>query len=146
MQDMTLNFRGRVLVVDQDDWCREFLSSVFKLAGIEEFTLVATVAEALKVLEESGFDLVMTDTRIQDHHRLLDDLHHRDPNIRFIFMAHRHAPTQQFHYHEQVDIVFKPLSLDEIIRKIRNALHQKHLRQMEEEIRRLKQEAFRMLL
>jgi len=146
MQDMTLNFRGRVLVVDQDDWCREFLSSVFKLVGIEEFTLVATVAEALKVLEESGFDLVMTDTRIQDHHRLLDDLHHRDPNIRFIFMAHRHAPTQQFHYHEQVDIVFKPLSLDETIRKIRNAIHQKHLRQMEEEIRRLKQEAFRMLL
>ncbi len=146
MQDMTLNFRGRVLVVDQDDWCREFLSSVFKLAGIEEFTLVATVAEALKVLEESGFDLVMTDIRIQDHHRLLDDLRQRDPNIRFIFMAYQHAPTQQFHYHEQVDIVFKPLCLDEIIRKIRNAIHQKHLRQMEEEIRRLKQEAFRMLL
>jgi DNA-binding NtrC family response regulator len=45
-----------------------------------------------------------------------------------------------------VDIVYKPLNLDEIIRKIRHALHQKQLRRAEEELRRLKQEALRLFL
>ena len=36
--------------------------------------------------------------------------------------------------------------LDEITRKIRHAMHQKHLRQAEEELRRMKQEAFRIFL
>jgi hypothetical protein len=41
--------------------------------------------------------------------------------------------------------VVKPLCLDEIVRKIRDAIHQKNLRRAEEEIRRLKQTAFRIL-
>jgi len=45
-----------------------------------------------------------------------------------------------------VDIVYKPLCLDEIARKIRHAMHQKNLRQAEEELRRMKQEAFRIFL
>ena len=49
-------------------------------------------------------------------------------------------------YYEQVDIVYKPLSLDETVRKIRYALRQKQLRQAEEQIRRLKQEALRLFL
>jgi DNA-binding response OmpR family regulator len=45
-----------------------------------------------------------------------------------------------------VDIVFKPLSLDETVRKIRHALRQKQLHQAEEDFRRLKQEALRFFL
>jgi hypothetical protein len=47
---------------------------------------------------------------------------------------------------EQVDIVYKPLALDEIAGKIRHAIRQKQVRQAEEELRRLKQEALRMFL
>ena len=54
--------------------------------------------------------------------------------------------SNQFFYLEQVDIVYKPLILDEITRKIRHAMHQKNLRQAEEELRRMKQEAFRIFL
>ncbi|MDP1760942.1 MAG: hypothetical protein Q8L43_01835, partial [Deltaproteobacteria bacterium] len=59
---------------------------------------------------------------------------------------HQRNLSHQFFYLEQVDIVYKPLSLDEIARKIRHAMHQKNLRQAEEELRRMKQEAFRIFL
>lgn len=147
MRDMSCECRGRILVVDQDDWCREFLSSVFKLCGYEEFRLVSTAAEALKALEETAFDLIIADFNLAEQQRLLSDSRSRYPNIRFILMLHQHGPSQPYHLHylEQVDVVFKPLSLDDMVRKIRHAIHQKHLRQMEEEIRRLKQEALRLL-
>jgi hypothetical protein len=45
---------------------------------------------------------------------------------------------------EQVEVVIKPLSLDEIARKIRMAMLQKHRSQVEEDFRRLRQEAFRI--
>ena len=43
--------QARILVVDQEEWCREFLSSVIKLLGFEGFKLVNTVAEALAALD-----------------------------------------------------------------------------------------------
>lgn len=138
--------RGRILVVDQDDWCREFLSSVIKLLGFADFKLATSVAEALEALQESPFDLVITDLRLPEYHRLLDESRSRHPAVRFILMVQRRTPTYQLLYLEHTDIVFKPLSLDDIARKIRQALHQKHLRQVEEELRRLTQGTFRILV
>ena len=46
MQDQERGSQGRILVVDQEEWCRAFLASVIKLLGIEDFKLVNTVAEA----------------------------------------------------------------------------------------------------
>jgi DNA-binding NtrC family response regulator len=137
-------YRGRILVVDQEDWVREFLSSVIKLVG-QEFKLVTSVAEALEALKESAFDLVITDFKLPEHRRLLDDVRSRYPTTRFLIMVQQRVQTQHLMYLEQTDIVFKPLSLDEVVRKIRHAIHQKQLRQAEEEIRRLKQETFRIL-
>jgi DNA-binding NtrC family response regulator len=137
--------QGRILVVDQEEWCREFLASVIKLLGFEEATLVNTVPEALAALEESIFDLVITDHRQPDCQQLLENARLRHPATRFIVMLHQRT-TSQFFYLEQVDIVYKPLCLDEIARKIRHAMHQKTLRQSEEELRRLKQEALRLFL
>jgi hypothetical protein len=37
MQDQPRGSQARILVVDQEEWCRAFLSSVIKLLGIEEF-------------------------------------------------------------------------------------------------------------
>jgi len=138
--------QARILVVDQEEWCRAFLSSVIKLLGFEEFKLVNTVAEALAALDENSFDLVITDQRQPDYQRLLENARLRHPATRFIVMLHQRSITHQTFYLEQVDIVYKPLCLDEISRKIRHAIHQKHLRQVEEEIKRMKQEALRMFL
>ncbi|MHB9073623.1 MAG: response regulator [Desulfobaccales bacterium] len=138
--------QARILVVDQEEWCRAFLTSVIKLLGFEECTLVNTVAEALTALEENPFDLVITDQRQPDYQRLLENARLRHPGIRFIVMLQQRTAAHHTFYLEQVDIVYKPLSLDEISRKIRHAIHQKHLRQAEEEIKRMKQEALRMFL
>ena len=138
--------QGRILVVDQEEWCRAFLSSVIKLLGFEEFKLVDTVAEALAALEENPFDLVITDQRQPDYQLLLENARLRHPATRFIVMLHQRNLSPQGFYLEQVDIVYKPLSMDEITRKIRHAMHQKNLRQTEEELRRMKQEAFRIFL
>ncbi len=137
--------RGRILVVDQDDWCREFLTQVFKLLGFNEVRLVATAEEAFSALEESQFDLLITDLRLAEDQQLLDNCRQRFPTMRYIIMVERRSLTHQWFFQEQVQVVYKPLRLDEITRKIREAVHQKHRRQMEEQIRRLKQEVFRIL-
>jgi DNA-binding NtrC family response regulator len=144
MMDQTRSSKARILVVDQEEWCRAFLSSVIKLLGFDEYKLVNTVAEAMAALDESPFDLVITDQRQPDHQRLLDLAHLRHPGTRFIVMLHQR--THQVFYLEHVDIVYKPLCLDEISRKIRHAIHQKHLHQAEEELKRMKQEALRLFL
>jgi len=146
MHDQERGSQGRILVVDQEEWCRAFLSSVIKLLGFGDFKLVNTVAEALAALEDSPFDLVITDHRQPDYLALIENARLRHPATRFILMLHQRTQSHQFFYMEQVDIVFKPLALDEIARKIRHAMHQKTLRQAEEELRRLKQEAFRIFL
>jgi len=146
MLDQERGCQGRVLVVDQEEWCRAFLSSVIKLLGIEDFKLVNTVAEALAAQEENPFDLIITDHRQHDCQLLLENVRLRHPATRFIVMLHHRNLSNQYFYLEQVDIVYKPLSLDEISRKIRYAMHQKQLRRAEEELRRMKQEAFRIFL
>jgi two-component system nitrogen regulation response regulator NtrX len=146
MHDQERGSQGRILVVDQEEWCRAFLSSVIKLLGFEDLKLVNTVPEALAALEEGPFDLVITDHRQPDHQQLLENALLRHPATRFIVMLHRRTLSPQCCYLEQVDIVYKPLSMDEITRKIRHAMHQKNLRQTEEELKRMKQEAFRILL
>ena len=146
MQGQERGSQGRILVVDQEEWCRAFLASVIKLLGIEDFKLVNTVAEALAALEENPFDLVITDHRQPDYQLLLENARLRHPATRFIVMLRQRNLSNQFFYLEQVDIVYKPLSLDEITRKIQHAMHQKQLRQAEEQLRRMKQEAFRIFL
>ena len=146
MHDQERASQGRILVVDQEEWCRAFLSSVIKLLGFEDCTLVNTVPEALAALEEGNFDLVITDHRQPNHQQLLENARLRHPATRFIVMLHQRTLHQQFFFQEQVDIVYKPLSLDEIARKIRHAMRQKQLHQAEEALRRMKQEAFRIFL
>ncbi|HZK12955.1 MAG TPA: response regulator [Desulfobaccales bacterium] len=146
MHDQERGSQGRILVVDQEEWCRAFLSSVIKLMGVEDLTLVNTVPEALAALEEGPFDLVITDHRQPDHQQFLESARLRNPATRFIVMLHQRNLSPQGFYLEQVDIVYKPLSMDEITRKIRHAMHQKNLRQTEEELRRMKQQAFRIFL
>ena len=138
-------YQGRILVVDQDDWCREFLTQVIKLIGFEEFRLVATVEEAMAALQENPYDLVITDFKLPDYNVLLENCRQRFPATQFILMVHQRSQTQQVTYLEQVEIVIKPLSLDEMARKIRDAIHLKHRLKVEEELRRLKTEVFRLL-
>ncbi len=138
--------RSRILVVDQEDWVRSFLTSVIKLCGFEEYTLVNSVPEAMELLDKCPFDLIITDIKQAHHQSFLEHVRSHHPGTRFILMVQQRAQVQHVVYYEQVDIVFKPLSLDETVRKIRDAIRQKQLHQAEEEFRKLKQEALRLFL
>lgn len=136
--------RGRILVVDQDDWCLEFLSQVIKLWDFGEFHLARSVEEALNFLERLSFDVVITDLKMPEYNRFLEDCRQRFPGLRVILMVPQRSQVHQVIHWEQADIVIKPLSLDEMALKIREAIHAKHRRRVEEEIARLKQEIFRL--
>jgi DNA-binding NtrC family response regulator len=136
-------YRGRILVVDQDDWCREFLSQVIKLYGFGEFHLASSAEEANALLEQLSFDLIITDLNLPQHHQLLEDIRHRFPGVRQIVMLHQRSQVRQLLHLEQMEVVIKPLSLDEMARKIREAIHSKQRHKVEEEILRLKRDAFR---
>jgi DNA-binding NtrC family response regulator len=138
--------RSRILLVDHEDWVREFLTSVIKLCGLKEFKLVNSVDEALEAIDVCPYDLIITDHKQPHHQRLIEHVRAHHPTTRFIVMVQQRAQIQHVVYYEQVDIVYKPLSLDETVRKIRHALRQKQLHQAEEEFRRLKQEALKIFL
>ena len=136
-------YRGRILVVDQDEWCREFLSQVIKLWGFGEYHLATSVEEANSLLEQLSFDLIITDLNLPQYHQLLEDIRQRFPGMRLIVMVHQRSQVHHILHLEQMAIVIKPLSLDEIARKIREAILHKQRHKVEEEILRLKQDAFR---
>ncbi len=138
--------QGRILVLDQEQWVREFLAAVIKLCGYEGSKLASSVPEALEALEQCSYDLIITDPKQLHYQRFLDQVRSRHPGTRFLIMVQQRAQTQHLVYYEQVDIIFKPLSLDETVRKIRHAIRQKQLHQAEEDFRRLKQEALRLFL
>ena len=146
MMDEDTTCRSRILVVDQEDWVREFLTSVIKLCGYEEFKLANSIDEALAAVDACPYDLIIIDLRQPHHQRLIEHVRSLQPGTRFIIMVQQRAQVQHVVYYEQVDIIYKPLSLDETVRKIRYAIRQKQLHQAEEEFRRLKQEALRIFL
>jgi DNA-binding NtrC family response regulator len=145
MENAAASCQGRILVVDKDDWCREFLTRVLKLIGFEDFRLATTVEEALASLQECTYDLVITDFKLPDFNLLVDNLRQRFPTTRFILMVHQRNQTHEITYVENMEVVIKPLCLDEMARKIREAIHQKQRFKLEEEMRRLKTEVFRLL-
>jgi hypothetical protein len=63
--------------------------------------------------------------------------------MRLIGMVHQRSQVRQIIHLEQMEIVIKPLSLDEMGRKIREALLSKQRHKVEEDFLRLKKEVFR---
>ena len=139
----SVQYRGRILVVDQDDWCREFLSQVIKLGGFGEFFLASSLEEAESLFDQHSFDLLITDLNLPQCQQLLDDIRQRFPGIRFILMLQQRSQLHQIFHMEHLEIVIKPLGLDEMTRKIREAIQAKQRIKVEEPTLRLKWETFR---
>jgi len=87
--------------------------------------LASTVEEALGFLERLAFDLLITDLKLPEYPRFLEDCRQRFPAMRLILMVHQRSQVYQVIHLEQTEIVIKPLSLDEMARKIREAIHSK---------------------
>jgi len=73
----------------------------------------------------------------------LEDIRQRFPGMRLIGMLHQRSQVRQIIHLEQMEIVIKPLSLDEMGRKIREAILSKQRHKVEEDFLRLKKEVFR---
>ena len=136
--------RGQILVVDQDSWCREFLSQVIKLYGFGEFQMATSVEEANTLLEKCTFDVLIADMNLPQYHELLEEIRKSHPTTRLIGMLHQRSQVQHIIHMEQMEIVVKPLSLDEMARKIREAILSKQRHKVEEEISRLRHGTFRI--
>ena len=85
--------RSRILLVDAEEWVREFFTSVIKLCGYEEFTLVNSVTEALEAIAQCPYDLIITDLKQPQYQRLMEHVQAHHPGTRFIIMV---QPWQQF--------------------------------------------------
>ena len=138
----SVQYRGRILVVDQDDWCREFLSQVIKLGGFGDFNLASSVEEAEVLCEKLTFDLLIIDPNLPQCLQWLEDMRQRFPGTRLILMLNQRGQVHQIYHLEHLEIVIKPLSLDEMTRKIREAIQAKHRIKVEESFTRLKRETF----
>lgn len=145
MESRNPQVRGRILVIDSDDWCRDFLAQVFKLLGIQDFRLTSSIPEASEIIQRESFDLVITDLNHPEAQKLLESVRQRFPGVRIILMLNRRAQSLTYSYYEQTDVVVKPLSLDEMVQKIREAILQRHRLQLEDQVRRFKQELARFL-
>ncbi|MCL4502148.1 MAG: response regulator, partial [Deltaproteobacteria bacterium] len=86
--------RSRILVVDAEDWVREFLASVIKLCGYEELTMVNSVTEALEALEQCPYDLIITDLKQPQYQQLMEHVHSHHPGTRFIIMVQHRTQVQ----------------------------------------------------
>lgn len=75
----------RVLVVDDSSMARKHISKMLMNAGIETITQVENGLQALQVLSEQGFDLIVTDYNMpeMDGYELVENIR-RDPEWSYI--------------------------------------------------------------
>lgn len=140
--DSTLKKRERILVVDQDALTQDFLANIIKLIGCE-VEIVDSVAAALDALEKSAFDLLITDFPLPDFPRLIENTTQKTPLLHTICMVrHRRMMMEVFRW-EGTDAIPKPFNLEDMIKKIRQAIHKKNLKEVEIQFHHLRQEVFK---
>jgi two-component system cell cycle response regulator CpdR len=112
----------RILVVDDEPWSLEFISRFLRKEGYE-VTEASDGAEAVELIKNSRFDLVLSDVRMPrlDGVALAMHIRSRVPTIPIILMTG--VPfdlTEKLGYHPPC--LSKPLSLDELRSNIQRAL------------------------
>lgn len=131
--------QGKILIVDDEEITLENLEHVLKKEGYE-VVAVSTGVQALKHLESSEFDLVLTDLKMKkvDGMEILDKVKNRHPDTEVIMItgyatvssAIEAMKKGAFHY------VAKPFKLDEIRVVVKQATEKKQLRDENRELKR----------
>jgi DNA-binding NtrC family response regulator len=134
-----LDKRARILIVDDELIARENLDHVLRKEGYETVSLESGVL-ALKELENSAFDLVMTDLRMQqvDGLQVLERAKELHPNCEVIMItgyatvASAVEAMQKGAYH----YLPKPYKIEEARILVRQALEKRWLKEEVSELRR----------
>jgi DNA-binding NtrC family response regulator len=135
--------KGYVLILDQDESTGDFLSSIIKLIGCE-FTLVKSVEQAMELLEKKSFDLLITDLHLPNSQEFLQASQEKHPQMQTIVMVQHRQVFLEAMRLPRATFIQKPFSFDDIVQKIHQAIHHGNLKQVEQQIQRLRQEIFRI--
>jgi two-component system OmpR family response regulator len=128
----------RVLVVDDELYIRDLVSSALRIAGMEPVT-VADGTEALRAVERDRPDLVVLDVGLPgtDGFSVCRQLRDRGDQVPVVFLTARDDKEDMLQGFTKGgdDYMTKPFSLDELIARVRAVL--RRTRQAEPETSRL---------
>lgn len=117
--------REHILIVEDDEGVRSLLKEVLTSLGYR-VTEAGDGGEALRLVEEDGFDLVITDVIMpgMDGRRLYETLKGRFTEIKVIFISGYAEDIIHKHGVMEKDIPFleKPFTLKKIAAKVREVL------------------------
>jgi DNA-binding NtrC family response regulator len=136
----------RILIVEDEDMMRELLTKI--LAG-EQYRIfqASSAEEALKLLQEQTYDLVLTDLRLKGMNglQLLSEVRAFDPEIVVIVMtAYASVETAVEAMRKGAyDYITKPFINEEIRVMLRRALNQRHLSRENRHLKRELRERYR---
>lgn len=141
--EQTEKKKGYILIIDQDDSTRDFLSSIIKLIGCE-FKLVRSVEQAMELLEKNTFDLLITDLHLPNSQEFLQASQEKHPHMQTIIMVQHRQIFFEAMRLPSATFIQKPFSFDDIVQKIHQAIHHGNVKQVENQIQRLRHEIFRL--
>jgi DNA-binding NtrC family response regulator len=136
----------RILIVEDEDLMRELLTKI--LAG-EQYRIfqASSAEEAMRLLQEQTYDLVLTDLRLKGMNglQLLSEVRTFDPEIVVIVMtAYASVETAVEAMRKGAyDYITKPFINEEIRVMLRRALNQRHLSRENRHLKRELRERYR---
>ncbi len=134
--------KGRILIIDQDELTCDFLSSIIKLIGFE-CAMAKTIEQAMELLEQTVFDLLITDWHLPQTREFLQQSLEKHPHLQTILMVNRRQLFFEAMHLPGATVIQKPFNFDDIVQKIHQAFHARNVQQMENQIQRLRHEIFR---
>jgi DNA-binding NtrC family response regulator len=136
----------RILIVEDEELMRELLT---KILASENYRIyqASSAEEALKLMQDQAFDLVLTDLRLKSMNglQLLTEVRALDPEIVVIVMtAYASVETAVEAMRKGAyDYITKPFINEEIRVMLRRALNQRHLSRENRHLKRELRERYR---
>ncbi len=128
---MTSKTSIKILVVDDDDHISELLTIYFEDQGWQ-VTRANRASRAIASLKQSRFDTILVDFQLPDGDglQIIDHIRQRDAKVPIIFMTgHGSIDTAVAAMRAGAfEYLSKPLNMDEVLIKVRNALELTNLR------------------
>jgi len=115
---------GKILIVDDDTASLKNVAYFLRREGYE-VNEASNGSEAAEIVDEDGFDLVLSDLIMPGLNGLdlLDHIRSVDPEVRVVVMsAFAAVDPNQLIERGATDFIEKPLQLDELLSKVKRAL------------------------
>jgi DNA-binding NtrC family response regulator len=129
---------GSILVVDDENAVRHSMTSWFRKDGYD-VSAAASAAEALHLMRERTFDVILLDIRMpgMDGMELQEHIHNVDPKIAVIMITAFASVDTAVRALKQgaFDYVTKPIDPDELSHLVKRALEHRRLTQENRELR-----------